>query len=232
MKFGKCLVALMLGASAISIQASNTRQPIADKTILVPINGSVDGKTLDEYANRWWQWAKTLPPNANAINDENGEYCGVNQMGDVWFLAGGYGNSLIRRTCTISGAKHLFFPIINMGYWQNLRAEKQASCESVKHGAALNNEHLLSISATLNGKIIENAGSFRIKSKECFDIYGLIDEKYDAPKWYPAATDGYWLMLKPLSPGVHKLKFQAQYFRENGAFGRMAQDIEYTLIIE
>lgn len=39
-------------------------------------------------------------------------------------------------------------------------------------------------------------------------------------------------MLKPLAKGKHKLTFSAQYNRLNGAFGEMAQDIEYEIDIK
>lgn len=226
------IAVLLASLSSGFTYASKQQVTYADNNLLVPIDGVVDGKRLDQYANKWWQWAKTLPRDTNAVVDTTGEFCGVNQYGKVWFLAGGYGTSLISRQCTLPKDKFIFFPIINMIYMQNLRSSKQTSCENVKYGAALNNDHLLSIRASLNGKEFEHANSFRIASKDCFDIYGLIDKKYNAPKWYPAATDGYWLMLKPLAPGKYTLKFQAQYFRENGALGRMGQDIEYSLTVK
>ena len=49
---------------------------------------------------------------------------------------------------------------------------------------------------------------------------------------YPAATDGYWLMLRPLPVGTHTLKFQAQYQRTDEFLGSMAQDVEYQLLVE
>ena len=48
---------------------------------------------------------------------------------------------------------------------------------------------------------------------------------------YPSATDGYWMMLKPLKEGTHKIKFRAEYNDPGHAFGRMVQDIEYDINI-
>ena len=72
----------------------------------------------------------------------------------------------------------------------------------------------------------------RISSPECFDLFGLLPDEYEAPYVYPAAADGFWIMLKPLSKGTHSLKFHAMYNREDGAYGKMAQDIEYELIVK
>ena len=60
----------------------------------------------------------------------------------------------------------------------------------------------------------------------------MVPEQYNAPERYPAATDGYWLMLKPLSKGKHQLKFSASYSREGEPYGEMMQDIEYVLEVE
>ena len=194
---------------------------------IVGIDRKVSGKYLHEYANIWWQWTKTMPKQESPVIDRTGLKCHVNQSGDVWFLAGGYGSSKISRKCTIPEGKHIFFPVINMVYWPNKGAK--LSCNSVKESAALNNDKLLSINVQLDGQKIPEASDYRIESNQCFDLLGLIPAKYNVPKVYPTATDGYWLMLKPLPIGKHKLKFSAQYNRPDGAYGDMAQDIEYEI---
>lgn len=193
-------------------------------------NEKVEGKNLNEYANIWWQWTKTMPDQESPLRDRTGDKCHVNQNGEVWFLAGGYGTSKIRRTCVVPAGKYIFFPVINMVYWPKRGAE--LSCDSVKNSAALNNDELLSIYVELNGQEIREANNYRIASEQCFNLLGLIPEKYNAPKVYPTATDGYWIMLKPLAAGTHKLKFYAQYNRSGGAYGEMAQDIEYEIVVK
>ena len=61
------------------------------------------------------------------------------------------------------------------------------------------------------------------------DLIGqFLLEKNTVPHGYPAATDGYWLMVSPRPPGEHTIKFKARYTKsptdENGV---MIQDIEY-----
>jgi len=117
-----------------------------------------------------------------------------------------------------------------MVYWP--RSEDSLTCESAKKSAALNNDELLSIEIKLDSMVAWNPANTRISSENCFDLLGLIPREYNPPKVYPAATDGYWVMLKPLPKGNHTLSFKAQYNRENGAFSKMAQDIEYKLTVE
>jgi len=190
----------------------------------------VEGKPSSDYANIWWQWTYTMPKELSPVRDLTGEFCHVGQNGNVWFLAGGYGSSKIKRRCTIPEGKHIFFPVINMVYWP--ARDRSLTCDNAKSSAALNNDHLLSIEITLNAISAWNPADTRISSENCFDLLGLIPRELNPPKVYPAATDGYWVMLKPLPKGTHTLSFKAQYNREKGAFSKMAQDIEYELIIE
>jgi hypothetical protein len=190
----------------------------------------VHSKSLEDYANMWWQWTYTMPKEVSPVRDNTGENCHVGQRGDVWFLAGGYGTSKISRKCVIPEGKHIFFPVINMVYYPGRKGS--LSCEDAKSAAALNNDELLSIEITLDSLISSNPTHARISSAECFDLLGLVPEEYKAPRVYPAATDGFWIMLKPLSKGEHLLKFDAQYNRDKGGYSKMAQDIEYKLIVE
>jgi hypothetical protein len=200
------------------------------QSIAVSANESIDGKALHQYANIWWQWTSTMGDEISPVRDKTGEYCHVNQSGNVWFLAGGYGTSKIKRHCVIPYGKHIFFPIINMAYWPESDVSK--TCEEVKKESALNNGELYFVYAELDGHSIPNVRNNRIKSKDCFDLHELLAKKKSTKKVYPAATDGYWLMLKPLSKGMHSLKFNAQYHNKTAVHGNMMQDIEYTIEVK
>jgi len=191
----------------------------------------VNSLPLESYANMWWQWTYTMPQEINPVRDRTGEYCHVGQQGNVWFLAGGYGSSKISRTCTIPESTYVFFPVINMLKFPG-KKESKLTCEHAKAQAALNNDQLLTIEVELNGMVYSNPTHARLVSKECFDLLGMIPEEYGAPRVFPAATDGFWLMLKPLEKGEHSLKFNAQYNRDKGAYSQMAQDIEYKIVVQ
>jgi len=225
------ILVLSLGMP-MAASASKSQQQLVDKSLIVNLDEKVDDKFLHEYANIWWQWAESMSREYSPVVDTVGEFCDVNQQGDVWFLASGYGNSLISRHCVIPADKHIFFPVINMAFWPNLKAETKSTCQSVKQGAALNNDELLTINVTIDGKSVDKPERFRLKSEKCFDLLGMVDRKYNPPILYPAASDGYWIMMRPLSKGHHKITFSAQYFREGIAYGKMAQDISYELDVQ
>lgn len=216
-----CIAMFFLSAS---VNASSLEEMILNQDAIV------GGKPVSEYVNIWWQWTYTMPKELSPVVDTNGQNCHVGQSGEVWFLAGGYGSSTIRRKCELPSNKYIFFPIINMVYYP--RGDSQVSCDAVKKSAALNNDALLSIEVELDGMIVRDPVHTRMSSRECFDLLGMIPKEKHPLKVFPSASDGFWIMLKPLSKGKHILKFNAMYGRKNGVYGKMAQDIEYELNIK
>ena len=62
---------------------------------VVQIDEFVDDRPVASYVNRWWQWTYSMPKQLSPVRDRTGELCHIGQQGNVWFLAGGYGLSLI-----------------------------------------------------------------------------------------------------------------------------------------
>lgn len=201
---------------------------LADDVTVVEMNERVDGKTLDEYASIWWQWASSMPDAESPVMDRTGEKCHANQDGPVWFLAGGYGSSRIQRECTVPSGRYVFFPVINMVAYTR-PGTVGATCEAKQKDAALNNDELRSFIVMVDDLKLVNPAMHRYTSPTCFDLNALVPEKYKAPSFYPSAADGYWVMLKPLPPGKHRIEFRAEYGNAGTRFGRMVQNIEYTL---
>ncbi|TAK77253.1 MAG: hypothetical protein EPO12_15110 [Aquabacterium sp.] len=192
---------------------------------VLPPQASIDGRSAEQLTVQWWQWALAAPDDINPVMDLTGAHCAVGQRGQVWFLAGGFGSSKIRRTCTVPAARHLMFPLINMAYWPQ-RGNDDMTCEDAKGSAALNNDTAIDLFAEIDGVVVTDLRSRRIASTTCFDAYARARGAYRA---YPAASDGYWLQLKPLPPGRHVLKFGGRYNRRSADYGRMVQDIEYVI---
>jgi hypothetical protein len=202
----------------------------ADSDIIVDRDISVSGVSQNDYANMWWQWAVSMPASESPVRDRVGVKCGVNQVGPVWFLAGGYGSSRISRKCSIPSDKYIFFPVINMIYYDR-NAKRRSTCRAVKKGSSLNNQYLTSFKVSVDGKEFLNPVMYRISSKKCFDLIAMKPNVREGESVFPSATDGYWVMLKPMKVGRHKISFSAKYNRPGGSFGKMAQDINYDITV-
>ncbi|MEV4416821.1 hypothetical protein [Catellatospora sp. NPDC049609] len=64
-------------------------------------------------AARWVQWAAGIHVDRNPIADPVGNFAGLRQPDDVWFLAGTFGTAAVRH-CTVPFGRPLFFPAFNM----------------------------------------------------------------------------------------------------------------------
>lgn len=189
------------------------------------------GRSNEDLSIAWWQWAMSDRSQANPIRDITGEHCAVNQEGDVWFLAGGFGSSAIRRVCEVPSGKYIFFPAINMVYWPKA-ADSGYSCDQAKADAAVTNDSALEVFVEIDGVSVSNTKKYRVRTSECFDILERMPASSGAYKAYPSASDGYWFLLPPLDKGLHSIKFGGRYSAPNSAFGRMVQDIEYKIAVK
>src|SRR5262249_49402845 len=75
------------------------------------------GKSYNELAGDWWNWAVQFPLATNPILEDGAVDCTRGQRGAIWFLAGNFGGTSVRE-CTIPGGKALFFPINNFVSWK------------------------------------------------------------------------------------------------------------------
>ncbi|MET7242797.1 hypothetical protein ABZT49_05470 [Methylobacterium sp. EM32] len=192
---------------------------------------TIGGVAAPALSAEWWKWAMAVPSARSPVADRDGAQCADRQSGDAWFLAGGFGSAKITRTCRIPAGKHLFFPLINMAYWRPANSPL-LTCDVARKAAALNNEHAVDLFLELDGTSFDDLARYRAATKECFNLFANASPQSGVYDAFPTASDGFWIALAPLKPGLHVLKFGGRYNRASGAYGRMLQDIEYRLIVE
>ena len=197
---------------------------------VMAVEEKVDGLSQGEYVVRWWQWVNRVSGSVKPFRDPTGAMCRLNQSGNVWFLAGTDGTDDVLRHCTMPADKYIFLPIINMIGFST--PGHKISCDEAKNFAAANNDHLASAEVWIDGRAVANIVRHRVRSPACFDavLYAAYLPMHDS--YFPAATDGYWLMLRPLSPGKHSIRVKARYNNPGHTLGDMEQDFEYQLQLE
>lgn len=208
-----------------------TSSPVyAASVIPVPANEAVGKISRSEYVAKWWQWANRVPNGVRPYQDPTGSQCALNQSGEVWFLAGTDGTDEIKRNCKVPAGKYLFFPIIAM--LVHAKPGESLTCEQAKADASGNNNYLLHAVVEIDGKQIKNIEQFRVSSPDCFDAFPEAPYIKKPTSYFPAASDGYWLMLKPLAPGMHRISVSARYHNPGRELGDLEQIFEYRLLVE
>ena len=162
------------------------------------------GKTWEEWTVEWWRWVLSIPKESNPGIDATGEkFDTIQNNANVLFLVGTYGG-FARRSHTISAGKAILFPIINFTTSfisdPNLKTESELKSYS-KHDI----DDIVNKETTIDGIRLQDVQKYRVQSP-IFDvtypddnIFGLLSGSTRA------VSDGYWVFLKPLSPGIHDI---------------------------
>lgn len=183
------------------------------------------GVSYGQWTVRWWQWAHSSPTNLNPVLDSTGANAAVNQTGPVWFIAGTFGEKqTAKRSCSIPSGKAILFPVINyeMNELENLSIK--AGPDLIKH-VKEDIDDIVTKEAKVDNELIP---IYRVQSDpEIFNLYindnnsmGIVGGTTEA------AADGYWVFLKPLALGHHRI-----FFRGSCAAGKRRTAAEYILTI-
>jgi hypothetical protein len=190
------------------------------------------GTTYDELAGAWWNWALAGPTAETPVLDPDGRYCAVRQSGKIWFLAGNFGGAFGEpnptfRSCRVPPGKALFFPIFHSLFWY---PEDGSSVGEVRPKAVDAIEGATSFTVTIDGVPVADPFAYRAGSPPGGFQFNIVpgsitetDFGYSPGPRFPAVADGYWMLVRPLSPGHHTIRIQAS------ASGGFELDVNYDL---
>ena len=208
------LSAAVMIAAAIAASPVFGEPPSLESQI-APSGSTVAGKTIGEWSGKWWTWLLATPLHRDPALDETGEHCGIDQDGPVWFLAGSFSDQPVTRRCKVPEGKYILFPMFT-GIVKPTPEQTQATCDTSRDKAARFAEAVLGVYASLDGAALAAPEQFRERTTACFDPSGTGRAI--------SAQDGYWVMLRPLPPGKHVLRYGRD---EKG--GRNNIDVSYVL---
>ena len=96
------------------------------------------------------------------------------------------------------------------------------SCLGVMRDAVAMTNDVSALVLDIDGVRVPDLVSFRQATTQCFDMGARTEGRI---RVFPSAANGYYVMLKPLSPGKHEINF-------GGALPSMLQAVTYTLEVE
>jgi hypothetical protein len=240
----------LLSSSAIAQKGGNPNPGV------IPPNSQ-----YKDLSVQWWRWALQQPvtPNdpatTNPLVDTTGvaAHNGQPDTGNVFFLAGliSFNSGLVakaERTITIPTGTRLFFPILNVEE-DNVGVDPPLTVDQLRALAAFNATQVTSLYVIIDGVPLNDLGSYRVISP-VFDYVlppndpagGSVNILYYATGGAlnvtglvaPAVGDGYYVLLTPLQPGKHTIKFggTTQTLDGNGNPATFELDITYNITVK
>lgn len=210
------------------------------------------GGSYSDWSVMWWQWALEQPIVGHPLYDTTGVDAAKGQVEPVWFLGGIFGSfeapstGFAERWITIPADVALFFPIINGEYdnqfctppgWVPLTASELAALVFASFNGVRDVYCTLDGTDVLRSPDMAGASRFRAVSGT-FSAempYGHIGVGcgWDPAPIHldPAVSDGYWVMLAPLTPGQHEITFGGSIPVGSGADGFFHLDIIYHITV-
>jgi hypothetical protein len=206
-------------------------------TVYAP-NATVAGASIGEWTARWWQWAAAIPGAQNPVLD-NGP-AELNQSGPVFYLAGSGSTAPVERQAHIPAGTNILFPFVNFidtnfpdFPWVGNITEERALVAGVLDTTS-------QLSFTIDGQTPQTSAQlFTHREVDPFANGFLVDYPEDNAFFpgfgipagsYQSITDGYWLMLGPLSNGNHRLHFTARVdFGDTDPSNDFTQDVTYQV---
>jgi len=193
-----------------------------------PPGEKVFGKSYADWSAAWWRWAAAIPKNKSPVLDKTGAFASQGQGGPVWFLAGTTDGSAERKV-TVPAGKALFFPIITT--FGAVPASEKVPVGMLSDYIKSRTDDLRPLEATLDGKRLADGKGYRVESDE----FSLTGPEKGADAAFPglvgqlrAVSGGYWVMLRPLPPGEHTLRFRGKAEHKDMPF---AVEVTYRLSV-
>jgi hypothetical protein len=172
------------------------------------------GKTMGEWTAAWNQWLLPIPASSSPLLDTTGQFAAINQKGPVWFLVGTFVDlPPVTRTVTVPAGKHILFPIVNVVWvWFPGDADTVEFIRTYLLDTI--NPYGSNIPCTLDGvptvfnhrtpTVRTQSPPFPVNNIPADNLFGV-----PIPAGSIGYSDGFWVMLPPLAPGAHVLKFGA-----------------------
>jgi hypothetical protein len=168
---------------------------------VLPPGSSPFGKTYGQWSAAWWQWFMQHPLEGHPGVDSPDFDVRSGQSGNIWFLATPFGT--VDRTVNIPAGTALFVAMANA---EASSLEGSATEADQRASATWQADHIVSVSCSVDNLVVKNLSPYRVQSPQF--SFTAPDPWIFSPAPSGEGTsvaDGYFVMLAPLSRGVHTI---------------------------
>src|SRR5262249_1013689 len=164
----------------------------------------------------------------------------VARTGPVWFLAGGLGGAATRH-CTVPAGKALLMtPLTQLDGAGALDCDPTVpsvlcNVNTLRALAAAFADDPTTLEVTVDGHQVQHVGDYRVQSPVFSITYPdnnvlsfLAGTEIPSGTYTPNVSDGYWLLLAPLSAGAHTIHLKAV---TNPTVGSFTVEVTWHLTI-
>jgi hypothetical protein len=176
--------------------------------LVFPPDAPAYGLSYEAWIARFGQWHLSVPMAINPVTDPTGERCGYGQAGPVFFLVQS-SEGTGARTCVVPAGTVLLIPLLDTSCstGEDFALVARGGGELRACIEAQLPPHT-KMTAVIDGVAIA-LERFRIQS-DLFTVTLARDNWLDVrPAVLEDGVGGSWLLLAPLPPGEHKLRFGA-----------------------
>jgi hypothetical protein len=212
--------------SQMNLSSGQTNSP------LYTIDSSPFGVPYKEWIIKWWQWDISIPVPNHPNTNYTPEKCSTGQTANspVWFLASPFTEEQqAERTCTIPKDKAIITALLSGEC--DLSDPRLTTDDTIKQ-CAKEGDDFGSIQVLLDGVDLKyDMKQERIMS----DFYNITipENNFFQTKagTFRSIIDGFFLFLKPLPSGEHKLEFKVSVLNPTKTEYNYFQNVIYHLII-
>jgi hypothetical protein len=191
--------------------------------------GGIDG--LISTGAGFWTWALSQPAATNPITDTDGSACANGQRGRTWFLAGTFGPDPVVRRCVVPRGKRIAFPVLNNAFFAFESDPPEERTEEFVRGQAAIQRDASRLRVTVDGVPLRR-GKIRYEESVLFSVTLPAESFFPLPEGAlvgPSADAGYYVNLRPLRPGRHRIRIIASSLNAEG--DPLAQDVTWRLVV-
>jgi hypothetical protein len=164
-----------------------------------------------QWMQKWWSWIANFTHSNNPNDHYTPEKCQINQIysENVWFLSiPSPEESSWQRTCNVPKQLAVLLPIVT---GECDTGDTNAPLDCAKRG-----DEGARITVSIDGNKFNYDMIDDRSTSGLFNISWTKDNFFESkPGVFQGAVDGYFLFLKPLSPGNHEVSFEADVLPPN-----------------
>ncbi|HAJ63793.1 MAG TPA: hypothetical protein DCP31_34970 [Cyanobacteria bacterium UBA8543] len=180
----------------------------AQAGVLAP-DSTYNGKTQAEWSAEWNKYVYSIPQLESPFQDTTGEKANINQSGSVFFLVGADLPNPVTRKITVNENQLLFLPLIN-GWANNFLVNPPLTVEELAGWITPAIDLTDSLFFKLDGVALSTDELFQHRQTPTpFNVTLAENNFFGEPAGTSSivVSDGYWLMVEPLSVGKHTMSF-------------------------